>query len=139
MVNKWFTEKERATATALMLIGGPIGVGISHLMTGYWFLDVNDDTERSEFLSTFKSLMVTQLIMAIIFWIVFMVSMKEKPDVPPNAVAEVQYEWLSAKQSLIILKANPNFLMLLVAYGLPAGSFLAVGSLMSNIFDPYNF
>ena len=37
------------------------------------------------------------------------------------------------------LRENPNFLILLVAYCLPSGSFLAVGALMSNVFDPYDF
>lgn len=89
VVNKWFSDKERALATALLLIGGPIGVGISHTMTGSWFLNVDDDTERTEFLSIFSNLMITQLIITVIFWIVFVVTIKEEPDKPPSAVAEV--------------------------------------------------
>ena len=37
------------------------------------------------------------------------------------------------------MKENPNFLILLIAYSLPSGSFLAVGALMSNVFDPFGF
>ena len=42
VANKWFTDKERALATALLIVGSPIGVGVSYGMTGYWFLGVDD-------------------------------------------------------------------------------------------------
>jgi len=37
------------------------------------------------------------------------------------------------------MQANSNFCLLIVTYSLPFGSFLAVGGLMSNIFDPFGF
>ena len=89
MVNKWFTDQERALATAILVVGGPIGVGVSYGMTGYWFIDVTEETGNEEFMAMFQSLMIAQLVVAAIFWLVFNLSIKEKPDKPPSAVAEV--------------------------------------------------
>ena len=137
-MNKWFTDTERALATALLLMGLPIGAGLSYGMTGAWFKNVPADEPR-EFMEAFKNLMVVQFFMAAAIWIVFNLAIKEKPDKPPSAVAEVQYEALDCKQSLAVLRANRDFLLLLIAYALPYGSFLAIGALMSNVFDPFGF
>ena len=55
IVNKWFTDKERALATAIQIIAMPLGSAISFAMSIYWFRDI---TEPDEFLTTFKYLMV---------------------------------------------------------------------------------
>ena len=77
--------------------------------------------------------------MAVTVWIIFNIAIKEKPDKPPSAVAEVNYDPLTCRQTLKVLRENSNFLILLIAYALPSGSFLAVGGLMSNIMDPFGF
>lgn len=51
----------------------------------------------------------------------------------------VEPEKLSCVESLREVRDNCNFSTLLVAFSLPFGSFLAVGSLMSNIFTPFGF
>ena len=65
--------------------------------------------------------------------------MKPKPDRPPSAVAEVPYQALDFKQSFRALRQNLNFFLLAVAFALPFGAFLAIGTLMSNIFDPFGY
>ena len=101
VANKWFTDKERALATALLVVMSPIGVGVSYGMTGSWFIEIkNVEEDSEEFLRLFKSLMVVQFFMAAVLWVIFNLAIKEKPSKPPSAVAEVQYEPLSCKQSL---------------------------------------
>ena len=51
-MNKWFTDKERALATALLIVGMPIGAGLSYGMTGAWFKDLNPD-DHEAFLELF--------------------------------------------------------------------------------------
>jgi len=79
IVNKWFTDKERALATALVMMASPIGSGISFGMTGYWFKDYkeseNDDSQ--EFLTLFKTLMITQFLITTINWFIFNLVIKE--------------------------------------------------------------
>ena len=77
--------------------------------------------------------------MAITVWILFNIMVSEKPDTPPSAVATVPYEALDFKQSFRALWKNPNFLLLGISFALPFGSVLAVGALMSNLFDPFGY
>lgn len=83
--------------------------------------------------------MLVQFAITAFIVIVFLLVMREKPDTPPSAVAEVVPESLSFKESLSVLRANGNFCLLILTYSLPFGSFLAVGGLMSNVFDPFGF
>ena len=92
-----------------------------------------------DFGEKFKALMLTQFLMTLVTWAVLMIFIKEKPDKPPSAIGEMKYEALDFGQSVTVLKDNPNFLKLLIAYAFPFGSFLAVGSLLSNVFDPLGF
>ena len=45
MVNKWFPDHERALATALLVIGNPLGVAVSNAMTDIFFLNVDENTD----------------------------------------------------------------------------------------------
>ena len=89
VANKWFPDSERAFATALLVVGSPIGVGVSYGMIGGFFADVDAEADIDKFMLIFKQLMLAHLIIAVVFWIVFNASIKEKPDTPPSAVAEV--------------------------------------------------
>jgi len=107
-------------------------------MTGAWF---NGDTgdDPSQFLHDFISLTVLQFAITTVIVVVFLFVMKERPDSPPSAVAEVIPKTLSVKESIQVLRENGNFCLLIITYSLPLGSFLAVGGLMSNVFDPFGF
>ena len=59
IANRWFTDTERALATALLVVGSPVGVGFSYGLTGYWFIEVKDfEEEPQKFLHPLKTLMV---------------------------------------------------------------------------------
>ena len=45
VANKWFPDSERAFATALLIVGSPIGVGVSYGMTGAYFADITGDED----------------------------------------------------------------------------------------------
>ena len=83
--------------------------------------------------------MIFQFTICIVVNIIFNIVIREKPDTPPSAVSEVVYEQLTCKLVLKILRENFNFLALCIAYALLAGSFLAIGSLISNMFTPYGW
>lgn len=65
--------------------------------------------------------------------------MREKPTTPPSAVSEVPVQRLTCTLMCKAFKDHPNFVMLIVAFSLPFGSFQAIGTLMSNLFDPYGY
>lgn len=83
--------------------------------------------------------MVWQFLLTLAMWIIFQIVIKEKPHTPPSAVSEVIPESLNFKQSLQVLRENQNFLLLLIAYSVPFGSFMAAGAVLSNVFDPFGF
>ena len=107
-------------------------------MTGTWFKDhTGDDPEG--FLRGLISLILCQFGITVIIVVLFLLVIKEKPDSPPSAVAAVVPKALSFKESVTVLRNNGNFCLLLLTYSLPFGSILAVGGLMSNVFDPYGY
>ena len=65
--------------------------------------------------------------------------MTDKPEYPPSAVALVPYEILDFRMSFSVMAQNRNFLLLAIAFALPFGSFLAIGTLVSNLFDPFGY
>lgn len=138
IANKWFTDKERGLATALQIVAGPIGSGLSFAMTGTWFKDHNGDDPEG-FLRGLISLILCQFGITVIIVVLFLLVIKEKPDSPPSAVAAVVPKALSFSESVTVLRNNGNFCLLMLTYSLPFGSILAVGGLMSNVFDPYGY
>jgi len=79
------------------------------------------------------------LVVTIILYFILMFVIKDRPDKPPSAVSEVVPKQIGWAETWALLRDNKNFTLLLIAFSLPFGSFLAVGSLMSNIFDPFGF
>ena len=65
--------------------------------------------------------------------------MREKPEKPPSAVSEVPVKRLTCKLMFKAFKDKPNFIMLIVTFALPFGSVNAVGTLISNIYDPFGY
>ena len=90
----WFTDKERALATALQTIAMPGGSACTFALNQYWFADPDAD-----FKALFKTLMLLQVCLTAFVWVLFNLIIKAKPDSPPSAVAEVPYEALDFKQS----------------------------------------
>ena len=61
--NKWFSDKERALATALLTISMPLGTALAFALTGTYFVDENSDNKRN-----LEQLLMTQ---AIIFTVMY--------------------------------------------------------------------
>jgi len=111
---------------------------VSFGVVGGWFSSVSDDDPEA-YLDAFVNLVVLQFFITVGVFILFLLIIKDRPDSPPSSVALVEPEKLSCVESLREVRDNGNFSMLLVAFSLPFGSFLAVGSLMSNVFTPFGF
>ena len=58
IVNKWFTDKERALATAIQTIGMPLGSALGYGCAAAWFKDVSiDNFDPDAFMILFNNLM----------------------------------------------------------------------------------
>lgn len=83
--------------------------------------------------------MLVQTIMTGAVCVMLNLVIREKPVSPPSEVASVPYEVLDFKQSFGVMRQNTNFLLLALAFALPFGSYIAIGTLVSNLFDPYGY
>jgi len=45
VANKWFSDKERALATALLTVSMPLGTALAFLLTGHFFRDIEGDNQ----------------------------------------------------------------------------------------------
>ena len=63
--------------------------------------------------------------------------MKEKPDVPPSAVAEAKIEARNMTESIRELCKNKNFALLVIQHAFNGGVFMTVGAVLSNLLDPF--
>ena len=61
------------------------------------------------------------------------------PSTPPSAVAAVPIEKMSFCESIKVMWANKNFMLLSIAYALIYGIYCAVGSTTSNLLSPFGF
>ena len=63
--------------------------------------------------------------------------MREKPDVPPSAVAEADEDDRDLVQSFKVMKENSNFMLLTISFALTFGSYVGFANLISNLMDPF--
>ena len=112
----------------------PLGTALSFAVTGTVFYD-----DIPNFRAAFEKLMVAQAIFVGFVFALFNIIMRENPDVPPSKVATVPHEHLHFGKAFRALKDNTNFLLLTLAFALPAGSFTTLGNLLSNLFDPFGY
>ena len=113
----------------------PIGTATAYVMDDMWFRDV----PKEDFRKTFDDLMVFQAMAAAFAWCTLNIFFREQPVIPPSVVATVPYENLNFLEAFKALKENHNFLLLIIAYGLIFGSYIAIGTLVSNLFDPFGY
>ena len=77
--------------------------------------------------------------MVIVAWIIFNFFIAEKAETPPSAQATDPYEALDFKYAFKVLCKNRNFLLLSISFALTFGSVMAIGALMSSLFDPFGY
>jgi len=62
---------------------------------------------------------------------------KDRPEKPPSAIAEVPEKRLDFKQTCELLKENVDFRILAVCFMLSNGQFSAIGATLSDTLTPY--
>lgn len=82
LVNKWFSDKERALATSLLTICMPIGTATSFVLTGHFFSDTTGDNKEN-----LNNLLMAQSVIFTAVFLAFQTVFREKPEFPPSAVS----------------------------------------------------
>jgi sugar phosphate permease len=136
--NKWFGDKERSTATAILGLPSPLGAVVGLVMGGVFFLGVSFSTP----LETIHSLE------RMIWWqnwyitgstILFCLVMRDHPKIPPSAVALQNAPVKKLDKMIFEALKNKNYCIIILEYGIFYGVYLSLGALLSPIFEPYGY
>mmetsp|Transcript_33741 Transcript_33741/g.41649 ORF Transcript_33741/g.41649 Transcript_33741/m.41649 type:complete len:284 (+) Transcript_33741:245-1096(+) len=144
IANKWFSDKERAIAMAILNVSTPIGQIVSFALTGYLFAGIDQSLLSSEEFSkqvksSTEALIVAQNIPFIIFFTLFQIVIRDKPETPPSAVAAAPPTEHSYCENFALLWRNKNFMIMALSYAIVYGVYVAIGTFMSNVLNPFGF
>lgn len=64
---------------------------------------------------------------------------KEKPEIPPTPAAEAPANVVNFMDIFKVFKENRNFSFLVIVFCLKQGTLNSMGTLLSDIFTPYDF
>ena len=144
IANKWFSDSERAMAMAVLNVSTPIGQIASFALTGLAFSGIDEDTMSPEEFnikvkSATETLIAAQNLPYIVFFVIFQIVIRDKPEVPPSAVAAVKPDDHSYCENFKLLWANKNFMILAFSYAIVYGVYVSIGTAMSNLLNPFGF
>ncbi|NWU63383.1 FLVC2 protein, partial [Pterocles burchelli] len=130
----WFGSREVSTACSVAVFGNQLGIAVGFLVPPVLVPNVEDVEKLAYHISIM--FFITAGVATALFILVVVV-FKEKPSHPPSrAQALIQSrpaEEYSYVQSILHLLHNANFLLLMVTYGLNAGCFYALSTLLNRM------
>ncbi|XP_064316493.1 heme transporter FLVCR2 isoform X4 [Phalacrocorax carbo] len=130
----WFGSREVSTACSIAVFGNQLGIAVGFLVPPVLVPNV-EDVEKLAYHISIMFFMTAGVATAL--FILVIIVFKEKPPHPPSrAQALIQSrptEEYSYVQSILSLLRNVNFLLLMITYGLNAGCFYALSTLLSRM------
>ncbi|XP_048806177.1 feline leukemia virus subgroup C receptor-related protein 2 isoform X1 [Lagopus muta] len=130
----WFSSREVSTACSIAVFGNQLGIALGFLIPPVLVPNVEDEEKLAYHISIM--FFMTAGVATALFILVVIV-FKEKPPYPPSrAQALIQSqpsEEYSYVQSILRLLRNANFVLLMVTYGLNAGCFYSLSTLLNRM------
>ncbi|NWH80206.1 FLVC2 protein, partial [Piaya cayana] len=129
----WFGSHEVSTACSIAVFGNQLGIAMGFLVPPVLVPDVEDVEKLAYHISIM--FFITAGVATALFILVIIV-FKEKPKYPPSRAQAliqsrpVEYSYV---KSILRLFHNTNFLLLMITYGLNAGCFYALSTLLSRM------
>jgi len=74
-----------------------------------------------------------------LFFVLLQLVIKDKPEVPPSAVAAAPVADEPYCSSFRVMWANKNFMVLAFSYAIIYGVYVGIGASMSNVMNPFGF
>ena len=109
----------------------PFGAAITLAAQTIVFKGDEDIKDQLKTIITFQNMVISFV------FIVFQLVIREKPDIPPSAVAEADEDDRDLCQSFAAMGQNSSFMLLTLGVALTFGTYVGFGNCVSNILDPF--
>ncbi|CAJ0938245.1 unnamed protein product [Ranitomeya imitator] len=123
----WFSSTEVSTACSLAVFGNQLGVAVGFLLPPVLVPNIEDKEELSHHISIM--FYGTAVAASLLFTL-------DRPPLPPTLAQAVQHSssaQYSYKLSIVSLLKNPNFILLVLSYGLNTGAFYSLSTLLNRM------
>ncbi|XP_019354779.2 heme transporter FLVCR2 isoform X1 [Alligator mississippiensis] len=130
----WFGAHEVSTACSIAVFGNQLGIAVGFLVPPVLVPDVEDLEQLAYHISIM--FFITAAVATALFILVIIVFQEKPPHPPSRARALIQSkppEDYSYLHSILRLLHNTNFLLLMISYGLNAGCFYALSTLLNRM------
>uniref|UniRef100_A0A7M4FTY4 FLVCR choline and putative heme transporter 2 n=1 Tax=Crocodylus porosus TaxID=8502 RepID=A0A7M4FTY4_CROPO len=130
----WFGAQEVSTACSIAVFGNQLGIAVGFLVPPVLVPDVEDLEQLAYHISIM--FFITAAVATALFILVIIVFQDKPPHPPSRAQALIQSkppEDYSYLHSILRLLHNTNFLLLMISYGLNAGCFYALSTLLNRM------
>lgn len=130
----WFGANEVSTACSIAVFGNQLGIALGFLIPPVLVPNIQDRDKLAYHISImFFIIGGVATLLCILVIIVF----KEKPKHPPSRAQSLSYALASPDasylSSIVRLFKNLNFVLLVITYGLNAGAFYALSTLLNRM------
>ncbi|XP_063804349.1 heme transporter FLVCR2 isoform X2 [Pseudophryne corroboree] len=130
----WFSSNEVSTACSIGVFGSQLGVTVGFLLPPILVPNLEDKTQLSHHVSIM--FYGTAAVASLLFILVIFV-FQDGPPLPPSKAQAAQLSvppgQYSYKLSILRLLKNPNFVLLVVSYGLNTGAFYSLSTLLNRM------
>uniref|UniRef100_A0A4W2EQX4 Major facilitator superfamily (MFS) profile domain-containing protein n=1 Tax=Bos indicus x Bos taurus TaxID=30522 RepID=A0A4W2EQX4_BOBOX len=130
----WFGANEVSTACSIAVFGNQLGIAIGFLVPPVLVPNVKDQDKLAYHISIMFYIIAG---VATLLFILVIIVFKEKPKHPPSRAQSLSYALASTDasylSSIIRLFKNLNFVLLVITYGLNAGAFYALSTLLTRM------
>lgn len=133
----WFSSREVSTACSIGVFGNQLGVAVGFLLPPVLVPNIEDKEQLSYHISTmfYGTAAVASLLFALVIFV-----FQDAPPLPPTLAQALQHSsdgQYSYKLSILRLLKNPNFILLVVSYGLNTGAFYSLSTLLNRMVTEY--
>ncbi|XP_075705574.1 choline/ethanolamine transporter flvcr2a-like isoform X2 [Rhinoderma darwinii] len=134
----WFSSTEVSTACSVAVFGNQLGVAVGFLLPPILVPNIEDKEQLSYHISImfYGTAAVATLLFALVIFV-----FQDGPPLPPTLAQAVQHSspdvQYSYKFSILRLLKNPNFILLVVSYGLNTGAFYSLSTLLNRMVTEY--
>ncbi|KAL6062701.1 hypothetical protein STEG23_014901 [Scotinomys teguina] len=130
----WFGADEVSTACSMAVFGNQLGIAIGFLVPPVLVPNIKDQEKLAYHISIMFYIVGG---VATLLFILVIIVFKEKPKYPPSRAQSLSYALASTDasylSSIVRLFKNLNFVLLVITYGLNAGAFYALSTLLNRM------